>query len=370
MKKINKISLVSVLVVSLLFGLVGPNAAFAAGTTPSLGTATSFGILGSTYTNTSSGTTINGDLGYTTGPAMSPTVNGTTYIDDTTYHTAGSNQGTALTALNAQSCDFTYGSATDLSLLSQPLTPGVYCMTGAVTIGTDGITLNGSGTYIFQIDGALDSVAESEVSLTGGASACNVFWAPSEATTLGADSIFAGTVIDDAGITIGNNVTWLGRALSYGETISTDSDTITVPVCTGGLNVIKTVVNGYGGTASSSSFSLHVMLSGQDVDGSPENGAVDPGTPYTLWLGLGTYSVSEAANNLYTRTFSGACDENGNITLIPGEDVTCTVTNTQIPVLVNTGANATEGIFAGSIVLTGLFGASVLLFIKRKEKKA
>ena len=47
---------------------------------PDLGMAATFGILSSTYTNTVAGTTINGDLGYTTGPAVVPTVNGTTHV--------------------------------------------------------------------------------------------------------------------------------------------------------------------------------------------------------------------------------------------------------------------------------------------------
>src|ERR1035437_187860 len=192
---------------------------------PNLGQSSNFGILSSTYTNTVSGTTINGDLGYTTPPAVNPTVNGTTNIANSTQ--AGIDQGSALASLNSQPCDFTFGSATDLSLLPQPLTAGVYCITGAVSVGTAGITLSNDGTYLFRIDGALNTVANSVI--TG--SACNVFWTPTEATTLGANSTFLGTDIDDSGITIGSNVTWSGRALSYSGTVSTDTDTITVPQC-------------------------------------------------------------------------------------------------------------------------------------------
>lgn len=47
------------------------------------------------------------------------------------------------------------------------------------------------------------------------------------ATTLGADSLFKGTVIDDAGITVGNNVTREGRALDYATTVTTNNSTIT-----------------------------------------------------------------------------------------------------------------------------------------------
>lgn len=70
------------------------------------------------------------------------------------------------------------------------------------------MTLDGAGTYIFRPTGALGTTAGSSVILNG-ASECDVFWAPTAATTLGANSTFIGTVIDAAGITIGNTVNWL-----------------------------------------------------------------------------------------------------------------------------------------------------------------
>jgi hypothetical protein len=41
----------------------------------------------------------------------------------------------------------------------------------------------------------------------------------------------------------------------------------------------------------------------------------------------GSYVVSESGPSGYTATFSGGCDENGNITVVAGESVTCTITN-------------------------------------------
>ena len=225
-----KVLTISIILLMLL-SLAGPSFNVSArsleATSPGLGQAASFGILSSTYTNTIGATTINGDLGYTTGPATPPTVNGTTHQADGIYNQAGIDQGAALGVLNAQACDFPFGSATDLSLLPQPLAPGVYCITGAASIGSGGITLSGSGTYIFRISGALTTVANSVVTGT----ACDVFWTPTEATTLGANSTFLGTDIDDSGITIGDTVTWTGRALAFGGTVSTNNDTITVPIC-------------------------------------------------------------------------------------------------------------------------------------------
>ena len=239
-----KFILALLLIILIQFIFIPIPKAYAA-TTPAFGQAASFGILSSTYTNTAGGTTINGDLGYTTGPAVAPTVNGTTYSALTSkYSTAGTHQSAALAALASQACTHTFpAGAVDLATDTSHGTigvyaPGVYCTaaSSAASIGAGGVTLSGSGTYIFRITGALTTVANSVVTLAGNASTCNVFWTPTAATTLGANSTFAGTDIDAAGITIGSTVGWTGRALAFGGTVSTDVDTITVPTCNGASN--------------------------------------------------------------------------------------------------------------------------------------
>lgn len=206
-----------------------------AASTPSLGTAQGYGILSSTYTNTAAGTTVNGNVGYTTGPAVVPTING---LINPLYAQAGVDQASALSNLNGQACTFSFApGSVDLAadVTHGPAgvyTPGVYCVNGAASIGTAGITLNGNGTYIFRSTGALTTVANSAVTLSGSASSCDVWWTPAGATTLGVNSSFVGTIIDDAGITIGSTVAWNGRALAFGGTVSTDVTTLTVPTCT------------------------------------------------------------------------------------------------------------------------------------------
>jgi len=251
--------------ISLILGLfvITPIMVLAA-TSPGLGAARTYAILSSTYTNTTPGTTLNGNLGFTTGPAVTPTVNGST---NTSYSTAGTDQAVTLAALNSQPCTFTYGSVMDLAsdTTHGPIgvyTPGVYCIGGAANIGGGGtITLSGSGTYIFRMTGALSTTSGSIVQLANGASACDVWWTPGAATTLGANSTFVGTNIDDSGITIGSTVGWIGRALSFGGTVSTASDTITVPACADTpINGSLSLTNTSTGTASNEvTFQLNLL---------------------------------------------------------------------------------------------------------------
>lgn len=231
-KKINTISAWTALVCAVAFA--GPVVAFAA-TTPSLGAAATYGILGSTYTNTSAGTVVNGDVGFTTGPAVAPLGARTNYGSGALYASAGADQAGAASALATQTCTFTFApGAINLSTDTTHgpagiYTPGVYCSAGAMSIGGP-LTLNGAGTFIFRSDGALTSVAGATVSING-ASACDVFWTPTQAATLGANTTFIGTLISNAGITVGANTAWTGRSLAFGGTVTTDTASITVPAC-------------------------------------------------------------------------------------------------------------------------------------------
>lgn len=336
--KYNTVSLIAG-TVSVLTVLSLPISALAA-TTPSLGAAATYGILSSTYTNTSAGTTINGDVGFTTGPAVAPLGTHVNYGSGAPYAAAGTDQGSAAAALASQACTFTFaGGAVNLSTDTTHGTigvyaPGVYCASGAMDVGGP-LTLSGTGTYIFRSTGALTTTAGANVTLSD-ASACDVFWTPSAATTLAANTTFAGTVLSDAGITIGANTVWVGRALSFGGTNTTDTTTITVPNCAAPvppaqatLRIVKEVVNTGGGVALPSLFNLHVKLSGTEVSASPATGVSFPGRSYALTPG--TYVVSEDVNSSYVQSFSGACNASGSVTLSANIDVTCTVTNTYIP---------------------------------------
>lgn len=143
------------------------------------------------------------------------------------------------------------------------------------------------------------------------------------------------------------------------------------------LHLITTVTNDNGGKASAGDFKTHVKIGGADLAGSPLAGAETPGT--TFDLSVGTYTISQDANNSYTTSFSGDCDSNGNITFSLGDTKSCTISNddTQtsgiIPGFPNTGA-----IFANrqvclstsnlSWIITGLAVIGIIFYLRKSNQ--
>lgn len=71
MKKFHKKLAITALSVFIILSITGIVITFAA-TTPAPGATSTYSILSSTYSNTAPGVTIQGDIGFTTGPAVVP----------------------------------------------------------------------------------------------------------------------------------------------------------------------------------------------------------------------------------------------------------------------------------------------------------
>lgn len=219
-------------------------ASIACGTPPSgalaLGASCSFGILGATPSVSSTGpTTVSGDVGVW--PAISivgfppATLTGVLHPGDSVAMTA---QGDLTTAYN-NAAAAPGGVVLTADIGGQTLAPGVYTTTSAqpsLAI-TGNLTLAGTGVYIFQVISTLttaagsSSVPASQVILSGGATAHDIFWQVGSSATLGTFSKFSGTIMALASITATNGATINGRLLARTGTVTLNSNPITVPSC-------------------------------------------------------------------------------------------------------------------------------------------
>jgi hypothetical protein len=135
------------------------------------------GIASNEKLTMSGGSQINGNLYLgntaTTDFSGGSGVTGTTFLNQDTLlnqaRTDAINASTAAAALPGQTA---LGNVT----ASQTLTPGAYSLTGLDFSAGDFLTLNGAGTYIFNISGDMLLSGDSGVLLTGGATEGNVLF--------------------------------------------------------------------------------------------------------------------------------------------------------------------------------------------------
>ncbi len=113
------------------------------------------------------------------------------------------------------------------------LPPGLYKSTSSLAISSGDLTLDALGdtnaVFLFQMGSTLTTTAGRQVVLAGGAKAANVYWQVGSSATLGASSVFKGTIMAQVSITIQTDAILDGRALARTGAITLDSDTITSP---------------------------------------------------------------------------------------------------------------------------------------------
>ncbi|MFT5198759.1 MAG: hypothetical protein ACI87O_001418 [Planctomycetota bacterium] len=187
-------------------------------TTPLLGDAESFAVMGgSTVTVAAIGTVITGNVGTSPGTSITGIPAGGTVVPPYATH---SNDAAAIAARVSTDALFTdlatMGGATLIpaELGGTTIGPGTYYFSSSANIaaGTT-LTLDGAGLYIFKVGSAITANVLSNVVLSNGASACDVFWQVTSAATLNGVT-FSGTVVAYAAITIGVNAVLDGRALT------------------------------------------------------------------------------------------------------------------------------------------------------------
>jgi hypothetical protein len=116
----------------------------------------------------------------------------------------------------------------------QILNAGVYSISGGATLNAD-LTLNAQGNanavFIFQIQGAFSTNADSKIKLSNGAQACNVFWKVEGLVSMASGTTMRGTVIaNNAAINMNTGDTLEGRALSTTGAVTVDGVLAYTPI--------------------------------------------------------------------------------------------------------------------------------------------
>ncbi len=221
-----------------------------------LGSATNFAILASAAITNIPTSLITGDVGLTpdtganiTGfsdPLTCPEVVGRIYAVNSSGPTCAlvdalllSNAKTDALAAFTNATGTARGTPTSISTNLEGLTfyPGLYESLTTIDLSAGGIlTLDAQGdpnaVFVIRSATTINALSTSQVVLSGGAKASNVFWSAGSAITLGVNSVMKGSLLASTAITLQTGAQLEGRALNQGAAaaaITCDACTITVP---------------------------------------------------------------------------------------------------------------------------------------------
>jgi hypothetical protein len=290
-----------------------------------LGSTVNFAVLASSTVTNSGPTVVNGNVGLSPGSAVTGFPPGTVApgfsIFATTPGPAATAQGDLTIAYNDAATGNRDGDvpttlAGDLSGLT--LAPGLYNSTSTLTLGQTGngiLILNGGGNvnsvWVIQIASALTTFTGSQVQLTGGAQAANVFWQVGSSATLGATSIFNGTILAQVSVSLGTGAVLNGRALARTGAVTLLSNplaepgppvttgiapalTVLCPANTASVGTLYTsAVVATGGTTPYASYSITVGALPAGLALGASTGVVT-GTPSTPGSNTFTASVTDS----------------------------------------------------------------------------
>lgn len=213
----------------------------------SVGQAASFAIVGGQGVNANgSGSLVNGDVGID--PAAGTFITG--FPANATIFPPFANHGNDSFAIAAAAAVQTLydssalapaGATTVGPSLNATFTPGKYFVSSGTALLAAGetMTLNGNGLYIFTVNSDLTTAVTATINFAG-VDPCNVWW---RVPTLAAinNPNFPGTVVSNAGVTLGSGAHLFGRALT------TDAGTVilqggnTVDTCSSAAAPVPTL---------------------------------------------------------------------------------------------------------------------------------
>jgi hypothetical protein len=162
------------------------------------------------------------------GPGTGTVIGGSIHSADPT---AAQAQLDLTTAYN-NAAGRTNPSAVPADIGGMVLAPGLYKAPVSLAI-TGNVTLDGqnnpNSVFIFQMASTLTTSVNSTVTLINRANACNVFWQVGSSATLNTASVFNGTIMALASVSLGTGAQLNGRALAGNGAVTMLSNVVTAP---------------------------------------------------------------------------------------------------------------------------------------------
>lgn len=198
-----------------------------------LGTSSTYGVLAASELTNTGPTTVVGDIGVDPGSSITGfggpdgSNTGEVHVSDGPALQAQSD----LTTAYNDAAGLTPTSIGLAELNGMSLAPGVYSG-GALSISDNGsLTLAGTADsiWVFQAASSLTIGSATHITITGGGSACNVFWQIGTSASIGTSAQFQGTVMADQSITAATGASIVGRLLAKNAAVTLQSNSITVP---------------------------------------------------------------------------------------------------------------------------------------------
>lgn len=273
-----------------------------------LGAAAPFGVLGASAVTNTGPSSISGDVGVSPETSITGfppgTFGGTMHVDTV----AAQAQADTTTAYDVAAA-LTPTSTGLTDLVGMNLAPGVYSG-GALTL-SGSLQLTGSSTsvWVFQAASSLITSTGSTIVLSGGATACNVFWKVGSSATLGTGSTLYGTVVALASISTGSATTVNGRLLARTGAVTLNNTTVNPPsgCASGTVTASPTITSGTPTTVPlDTPYSFAMTATGSGVTNFQVTaGGLPPGLTLDSATGLisgtatqaGTFAVTVTADN-------------------------------------------------------------------------
>jgi type VI secretion system secreted protein VgrG len=205
-----------------------------AGAASLLGSATSFAVLAATAITAPGASSVTGDIGLTSAAPIAGlsviTLDGTAHAGDAAAAQAIADATFAAAEL-ATLTPTRDLSGQDLGTVAV-LTPGVYHFDTSAQL-TGNLTLDFAGMadqpFVFQIGTTLTTAQGADVIVVGGGPRSQIYWQVGTSATLGGETTFAGNVLADQSITLGDGSSILfGRALALQAAVTLKSAVVSL----------------------------------------------------------------------------------------------------------------------------------------------